>query len=104
MGSYEIALAAEEDLDRIFDYTIDHWGIDQAKRYRGKLKDAFDAIASDVKKGRMVAKKRPEIRFLRVEHHYVFYLAEEQREPLVVAVFHEKMDLIGRLERRLGGK
>jgi toxin ParE1/3/4 len=37
----------------------------------------------------------------RCEHHYVFYLPPEGQKPRIIAVLHENMDLLARLEDRL---
>lgn len=101
MTRCEIAAEAIEDLEGIFDYTIDRWGIEQAYRYRDKIKQGFAAIASAPHKGKAVARNRSDIRVLRVEHHYVFYRLEAGKNPLILAVFHERMNLMTRLRKRL---
>jgi len=35
------------------------------------------------------------------EHHYIFYCTREDQPPLILAVFHERMDLMQRLKKRL---
>jgi len=37
----------------------------------------------------------------RIEHHYVFCLLRDKDPPLIVAILHERMDLIQRLGDRL---
>ena len=44
MADYELAPEVESDLEGVFDYTIDRWGIDQAYRYKGKLAAHFRRI------------------------------------------------------------
>ena len=36
MADYELASEVESDLEGIFDYTIDRWGIEQAYRYNNR--------------------------------------------------------------------
>jgi plasmid stabilization system protein ParE len=43
----------------------------------------------------------PELRVSRIDHHYVFHLNREKQCPLILAVFHESMDLMTRLRARL---
>lgn len=45
MPSYKLSPNAEADLDRIFDFGIDTFGLDQAIAYMGKLKNRFEDIA-----------------------------------------------------------
>lgn len=103
MPEYELTYEAEENLLGIARYTIKTWGEDPAKVYNTALKRAFSAIGANPDKGRIFFKKRSELRLLRAEHHYVFYLIEEANVPLIVAVFHENMDLVSRIKKRLDG-
>ncbi|MCL2894699.1 hypothetical protein [Brenneria tiliae] len=43
----------------------------------------------------------PTLRMAHCEHHYVFCLPRENEPVLVVAIFHERMDLMTRLAERL---
>ncbi|WP_074169257.1 type II toxin-antitoxin system RelE/ParE family toxin [Escherichia coli] len=43
----------------------------------------------------------PELRMIHCEHHYVFCLPRGSAPALVVAIFHECMDLMTRLSERL---
>lgn len=43
----------------------------------------------------------PELRMMRCEHHYVFCLPRWSAPALVVAILHERMDLMVRLTERL---
>ena len=43
----------------------------------------------------------PALRMARCQHHYVFCLPREDAPALIVAIFHERMDLVKRLVDRL---
>lgn len=43
----------------------------------------------------------PALRMGRYEHHFVFCLPCEGRPALIVAIFHERMDVLARLADRL---
>ena len=101
MPDYEVAEAAEVDLKRIALYTVSKWGPKQATRYGAVLDDHFDAIGNGKARTRVFLKRRPELRVSRVEHHYVFHLERERQCPLILAVFHQNMDLMTRLRARL---
>jgi toxin ParE1/3/4 len=101
MPDYELAEAAEEDLKGIALYTISKWGSNQAARY-GRLLDAhFAAIGKGKVKSRIFLTHRPELQVSRIEHHYVFHLDRGDERPLILAIFHEHMDLMARLHDRL---
>lgn len=45
MAAYKLAEAAEGDLDRIYEYGLEHWGEAAADRYYNALFDRFEEIA-----------------------------------------------------------
>jgi toxin ParE1/3/4 len=98
---YQLTEDADDDLLGIARYTIKKWGIEQARRYEAALESRFAAIGRGTIQGRIFLKRRPEIRVTHCEHHYIFYVQRDKRCPLILAVLHEKMDLVVRLEKRL---
>ena len=101
MPVYELAETADADIQAIARYTISTWGVDQARRYEALLESHFRAIGSEKARTRVFLKRRPELLVSRIEHHYVFHLVRENQCPLILAVLHEKMDLMSRLRNRL---
>jgi len=57
INKYELTLLAENDLENIFDYTIDQWGEQQATDYTNKLFKRFEWLAENSNLG----KKRDEV-------------------------------------------
>ena len=102
MANYELTGAADEDLKSIALYTISKWGPDQAMRYGAFLDAHFEAIGTGKARTRIFLRHRPELRVSHARHHYVFQLEREEQRPLILAVFHEHMDLMTRLRARLG--
>jgi toxin ParE1/3/4 len=102
MPSYELTSDAEADLEKIAAYTLREWGAEQQIRYAELLEAGFHRIASGTAISRQFSEHYPQIRVTRCEHHYVFYLqGEETTAPRIIAVLHERMDMIARLRRRL---
>ena len=101
MPNYELAEAADEDLRSIALYTISKWGAKQATRYGAILDAHLQAIGDGKARTRIFLQHRPELRVSRVGHHYVFHLVRERQCPLILAVFHENMDLLAHLAERL---
>ena len=60
-------------------------------------------MAEEPLRGRIFLPHRPELRVARCQYHYAFYLLRAKQSPLILAVFHERMDLMQRLRDRLGG-
>ncbi len=101
MPNFELAEAAEADLKAIALYTISKWGARQAVRYGAAFDAHFEAIAKGTARTRIFLPHRSELKVSRVEHHFVFHLERKNRCPLILAVFHENMDLMSRLRSRL---
>ncbi len=45
MATYKLSRAADDDLDRIFDFGIDQFGLAQALDFRDELNERFSSIA-----------------------------------------------------------
>ncbi|MCB9854691.1 MAG: type II toxin-antitoxin system RelE/ParE family toxin [Phycisphaerales bacterium] len=101
MADYELTAAADDDLLGIARYTIDTWGIEQARHYEALLEKHFKAIGRGDVQSRLLLEHRADLLYSRCEHHYVFFIRRENAVPLILAVFHERMDLINRLRDRL---
>jgi toxin ParE1/3/4 len=102
MPGYELTILAEEDMRDIARYTIDTWGMAQAERYEALLSKRFQEIVQGVITPRIFLKRRPDLLFTHCEHHYIFYWQpKDSVKPIILAVLHERMDLIQRLRDRL---
>jgi len=101
MRLYELTLDAESDLEEISRYTIKQWGEEQAKVYLDKISQCFKDIAKDKAVSRPFSGKYSDAKVVHCEHHYIFYLASEGKNPVIFAVLHERMDLLARLQSRL---
>lgn len=101
MTGYVLTAAAESDLRGIVRYTRKQWGDAQVRHYIVTLEQGIASLAD----GRGVFKDMsalfPALRMGRYEHHYVFCLPREGEPALIVAIFHERMDLMTRLADRL---
>ena len=103
MAEYELAPAAERDLLEIARYTIETWGNEQATRYEAALEAHFQALGRGEVWTSAPLAHRPELIASRCEHHYVFAMRRDGTGPLVLAVLHESMDLMKRLQERPRG-
>ena len=99
MPSYDLTLAAEEDLRGVWRYTFKTWGPEQADKYLGQLGDCFDAIGSRRAPSRSLPQLPDEICIHRCQRHYIFWLAIDR--TIIIAVLHEKMDVMQRLADRI---
>lgn len=99
--SYALSAAAETDLRGIIRYTRQQWGDDQVRAYIAKLTRCIENAVSGQRSTKDMNDIHAGLRMSRCEHHYVFYLLRENQPALIVAIFHERMDLMTRLTERL---
>lgn len=98
---YVLLPAAEADLRGIIQYTRKQWGDAQARTYVGKLQRCIESMAAGEVLSKDMAELHPGLRMLRCEHHYIFCLPRDNAPLAIVAIFHERMDLMVRLADRL---
>jgi len=87
---------AESDLIRIWVYTCEEWGVDQADKYLDQLEAGMQQLINHPSLGANYAYVLSGYRRLQVEHHAVFYQVLES-EVLIVRVLHEDVDAPDRL-------
>lgn len=98
---YVLTLAAETDVRGIIRHTRQEWGDAQVRRYITKLEQGMARIAAGQGLFKDMNAVYPSLRMAHCEHHYVFCLPRERAPALIVAVLHERMDLLARLADRL---
>ena len=101
MQAYDLTPAAAADLRSIARYTFREWGARQQQRYARQLEACCRAIGEGAAASRAFSDRHPQMRVTRCRHHYIFHMRPPGRRPLIIAVLHERMDLLARLERRL---
>lgn len=102
MTVYILTAEAESDLRSVIRYTRKQWGSAQVRHYIAKLEQDIANLATGQGHFRDMSELYPDLRMSRCGHHYVFCLPGERAPALVVAIFHERMDLMTRLADRLG--
>ncbi len=100
-ASYVLTAAAEADLREIIRYTRKQWGGTQVRSYVAKLERGIERLAAGLGAFKDMSALYPTLRMAHCEHHYVFCLPRDGAPALVVAIFHERMDLMARLAARL---
>jgi len=101
MLPYELTPHAEEDLKRIARYTLKEWGKKQSAHYAGLLGNHFRKIASGAVHSHRFSERYPQLKVSHCEHHYIFYIHPDKKPPVIIAVLHERMDMLVRLRDRL---
>ena len=76
------------------------WGTSQARVYKNKLKQCMEALARGQAPYRDLGAIHPGLRSMLCQHHYIFGLTSRKTPFVVLAVLHERMDIITRLSSR----
>lgn len=93
----------EDNMWDIARYTLESRGGAQQRRYEAALIKCFEALADGSTRARHAFPHRPDVRQVHCQHHHAFALEVADEPVTVVAVLHEKMDLMTRLLNRPGG-
>ncbi|MGH8145045.1 MAG: type II toxin-antitoxin system RelE/ParE family toxin [Rhodanobacteraceae bacterium] len=98
---YVLTHAAEADVRGIIRHTRKEWGDIQVRRYITKLEQGMARLAAGQEPFKDMGAIYPALRMSRCGHHYVFCLPREHAPTMIVAVLHERMDLVTLLTDRL---
>jgi toxin ParE1/3/4 len=96
MSRYKLLPAAERDLQAIWQYTAQQWGVRQADLYIDQLDEAFQRIAEQPLMCRERNEFAPPVRIFHRGHHLIVYHINVA-EIIVIRVVHESMDVEGQL-------
>lgn len=98
---YETSFDAEHDLQAIIDYTIENHGFAQMQTYVSQLENCAENLAKKQGTFRELEVKNTKVRVKHCQHHYIFGFDRVNQPFKVIAIFHERMDLMLRLRGRL---
>lgn len=99
--NYILTSAAEADVRQIVRYTRQQWGEEQVRTYMAKLDRGLSDLAAGRGQFKELSELAPPLRMARCEHHYLFCLPRSDEPALIVAILHERSDLMVRLADRL---
>ena len=90
-GHFGLTPRAQADLDEIWDYTADRWGLDQAETYTRQLWKNIQAVAQRPSLGRECDEVRAGYRQYPSSSHVLFYRLTHAGID-IVRILHERMD------------
>lgn len=90
---YTLSKPADQDLEHIFDYTEEEFGIDQALNYLNDLEILFDQLVINPELGRERNKIKPGLRSIPKTSHVIFYRIMPNNIR-IIRVLHGSRDLI----------
>jgi toxin ParE1/3/4 len=91
MSEFRLTPAARRDLEGIWRYTLQQWGVEQANRYVDALTDTFQVLADLPKSAPACDHIRAGYRHRGIERHVVYFKIAPYGIA-VVRVLHERMD------------
>ncbi|PWK60087.1 type II toxin-antitoxin system RelE/ParE family toxin [Roseicyclus mahoneyensis] len=83
---------ADADLDGIWAYTLEQWGLQQALKYDADLTRRIEGLATGATASRRAEEVGPGLRRALVGSHVVFF-REDAAAVTVVRVLHQRMDV-----------
>mgnify|MGYP001032617351 CR=1 FL=1 len=101
LPSYELTTYAENDWKAIVEYTLKNFGEKQLLQYTNALIKCIDIIKSKKGHHRYIQIKNHTLLIKHCKKHYLFAIERQNKPILIIAIFHERMDLMKRLKNRL---
>lgn len=91
MAEYRLSNLAVKDLEAIADFSINRFGIEQARRYRDELIVCFRELSDNPKLGRRAEHLARNLRCHDHRSHTIYYRISKN-ELIIVRVLHSRMD------------
>jgi len=101
MTAYLLIPEAEEDIKDIARYTLESWGEKQYFNYAASFERRFQEISNRTAQSRIFSKRFPQVLMTQCEHHYIFHIHKKGYVPLIIAILHERMDMLAWVENRV---
>lgn len=97
MRSVSIADQVETDLDDIYTYSIENWGIKRAREYLMALRTAMYALRDPRRLGHKHADLPAQYRVYAVKSHFLVY-KEDAQSITVLRILHQRMNIFEHVE------
>lgn len=89
--AYVLSPRAQEDIDEVWNFSVERWDEDQAEHYVRKLEDALTLLADNPRLGRPCDSVRPGYFKLAVGSHIIFFRLTKIGID-VARILHQSMD------------
>ncbi len=98
---YVVSKGAAADLRDITRHTVGNWGEAQCRIYIADLEKAAEAVAKGEGVFKDMSSLLPGLRMASCGKHYIFCMPQMGAPSVILAILHERMDLMARLKSRL---
>lgn len=104
---YVLTKGATADLENIISHSLEQWGKERTLTYIIQLETIASALARGEGTFRDLGAIRPSLRMAKSGSHFIFCLPQSdksspEKPALILAILHERMDIMARLKNRLG--
>lgn len=97
--NYRLSEEAARDLENIWQYTFEHWSLEQADYYLNFLFNEIEHLAENPESGQDFSFVRKGYFRSRVKSHFIFYKIKPKLKIIdVIRVLHQQMDIEARLK------
>jgi len=99
---YKIYKKAESQIIKIWQYTEEKWGEEQANKYVQELYESFKKISSKpelckkIEQGKII-----NVFYFKYKNHFVFFRNLSDQSIGIITILHEKMNIPERLKEDL---
>ncbi len=99
--NYILTKGAENDLRDIIKYSLENWGEAKSRKYISELEAKTIELANGTGAFRELNEIILGLKVKKVGRVFIFCVYHQGRQPIILAFFHEKMDILTRLKERL---
>lgn len=93
MAAFRFTNHALNDLEQIWDYTLETWSEKQAEKYYRLIIDTCAKIAAKPQIGKDYSEIYPELKGKLSFMHIIFYREMEDKSIEITRILHKKMDI-----------
>ena len=90
---FRLTPAAQADLAKIWDYSVETWGLAQAESYIRDIESACRKLVGGVMVSRDAGHVRAGYRKARVGHHFLYFIVADDGGIEIMRILHERMDV-----------
>lgn len=91
MGVYSLSKKCEIDLESIYEYGIENFGLQKARGYLVGLHELFKLLADNASMGRDASELNPSLKRFFYKSHVIFYI-QTATGIYVIRTLHQSMD------------
>jgi len=90
---YHLRSLAQDDLESIWLYTVEHWGVEQADTYLGALINRFEWLAENANIGKQRDDVKKGYYCFPEGMHLIFYVLQGEQVE-IIGIPHQRMDVV----------